>query len=147
MVKILALLSGSAGPWVLIGAAVACLAAGGTGGYIARGVIDAPALSRSQKETADAKAQTAQCIASHEKARADGAEQALTALGQSVVNVTSALETLAAKAAARGKSLDQFLKEIANAPPSKVCGGSAAELAYRRSVAVGVQQPAVPAAP
>jgi hypothetical protein len=45
------------------------------------------------------------------------------------------MDALAAKAAVRAKANDQFVKEIADAPASDhVCGGSAAELAFRRSV-------------
>lgn len=145
MKAIIALLSGSVGPWVLIGAALACLAAGATGGYVSRGVIDAPVISDLKAKVAEADGRTQQCKATHEAARADGAEKVIKAMDQAVANAAEAINVLAQKAAARGKTLDQFLKEIANAPPSKVCGTVAAELAYRRSVSGGVRPPAVPA--
>lgn len=143
--KLLALLTGSAGPWIVLGIAVTCLAAGGASGYTARGIIDAPALANEKTATAQADARTAQCVATHEKGRADGAEKTVGALNAAAGNVADALNGLAQKGAARAKADSDFMKELANAPQSKTCGGSAAELAYRRSVQP--HTPAVSAAP
>lgn len=134
---------GAAGPWLAAGVVVAIAGGGFWAGDSFRAMRDAVPLAQQEAKTAKAEAREQACKATHERGRADGAEKALTALGLSVANVTSALETLGQKAAARGKSLDQFLKEIANAPPSHLCGSSAPELAYRRSVQ---REPAVPAA-
>ena len=46
----------------------------------------------------------------------------------------AALDRLAARATARAKINEQFVKDIANAPATHACGASAAELAFRRSV-------------
>lgn len=134
MMKLIALFGAPGGIWWVIGISVALLAAGGTGGYIARGVIDAPIISHQETLTAQADGRTKECVASHEKARADGAEKALSGLALSISDAAESVDNLSRKAAARGKTLDQFLKELANAPPSKVCGTVAAELAYRHSV-------------
>jgi ribonucleoside-diphosphate reductase alpha chain len=57
------------------------------------------------------------------------------ALNASAVQVSAAMDALAAKAAARARINDQFAREIADAPASdRICGTSAAELAFRRSV-------------
>lgn len=142
MGKLIALLSGGSGLWIVIGALLAASAAGATGGYVARGVIDAPALANEKTATAQADARTAQCVATYEKGRADGAEKAVDALSTAAADVTDALNGLAVKGAARAKADSDFMKELANVPQSKTCGGSAAELAYRRSV-----QPHTPAVP
>lgn len=144
MTRILAILSGSAGPYILIGVVLASLAAGGAGGWQARGLVETPIQEGLRGKVSLAERDTARCVATHQKARADGAEKAIDALTSSAREVAASLNVLADKAASRGKSLDQFLKEIANAPPSKICAGSAAELAYRRSMQ---REPAVPAAP
>jgi uncharacterized phage protein gp47/JayE len=101
---------------------------------LARGLIDAPVLAAQQTATAQADTRTAQCVASHEKGRADLSEQALTALGATADAVRDAAAALAAKAGARDAANAKFLKDLANAPVSKTCMGSAAELAYRRSL-------------
>jgi hypothetical protein len=139
---ILKLLGGSAGGWILAGSLVLAATGGAAGGYVARGVIDAPALALANQHTAEAKTETQQCVAQHEKGRAAGAEQVIGELNQASANVAAALADISAKAAQRGKALDQFNKEIANAPPSQACGSSAAELAFRRSVQ---PQPGAPA--
>jgi hypothetical protein len=131
---ILKLLGGSGGGWLFAGALLLAAAGGAAGGYVARGVIDAPALSLANQHTAEARTETQQCVATHEKGRADGAERVIGEINQAGINVAAAVNDLATKAAARGKALDQFNKEIANAPSSQACGSSAAELAFRRSV-------------
>jgi hypothetical protein len=84
---------------------------------------------------AAAELKAAQCAAGQAEARARSAEQAAAALNASAVQVSAAMDALAAKAAVRAKANDQFVKEIADAPASDhICGASAAELAFRRSV-------------
>lgn len=144
MTRILSILSGSAGPYILIGVVLASLAAGGAGGWQARGLVEAPIQEGLRVKVILAERDTARCVATHQKARADGAEKVIDALTASAREVAASLTTLSEKAAARGKSLNQLLQEIANAPSSDLCGRSAPELAYRRSVQ---HEPAVPAAP
>lgn len=132
---------GGAGPWVALGLVAAIGGAGFWAGDRSRSLLDAPVISGWETKLAN-------CEARHEKARADGAEKVIAALGLAAANVTEALESLAKKAAARGQRLDVFLKDLANVPASKVCGQTPAELLYRRSVAGaaagGVRTPAVP---
>lgn len=134
--------AGALGPWILLGSVLAVGGAGFAAGSHVRGITDAPIIARAEKATAEADGRTEQCKAIHEKGRADGAEQVISRLLLAAGDVAQSMNTLAQKAAARGKTIDQFLKDLANAPPSKVCGGVAAERAYR----VSVQPPAVPAA-
>jgi hypothetical protein len=121
------LLTGAGGGWIAGGIALALLGCGAGGGYAARGLVDAPA-------SAAEKLKTAQCVAGRETARAVAAEATAAALNASAAQVSAALDRLAAKAAARAKINDQFVKEIVHAPATHACGGSAAELAFRRSV-------------
>ncbi len=107
--------------------AVVLLAAGAGSGWAARGLVDAPLIAAE-------KFKTAQCVAARETARADAAHATVTALNASAAQVSAALDRLAARAAARAKINEQFLKDIANAPATHACGASAAELAFRRSV-------------
>lgn len=138
MTWILKLLTGTGGGWILAGAllAVAAASAGtaGTLAYRARGLIEAPKISAAEKATETAKRETAQCVAIHQKARADGAEKALTGLETGIAAVGRAMDQLALNAAARKAVMDSFYKEIANVPSTRICAGSAAELAFRRSV-------------
>ncbi len=127
MSALLRLLAGAGGGWIAGGIALALLAAGTGCGYAARGLVDAPVVAAE-------KLKTAQCVAGRETARAVAAEVTVTALNASAAQVSAALDRLAAKAAARAKINDRFVKEIANAPATHACGGSAAELAFRRSV-------------
>ena len=127
MSALLRLLAGTGGGWFAGGVALAALAAGAGSGWAARGLADAPLI------TAE-KLKTAQCVAARETARADTAEATAAALNASAAEVSAALDRLAAKAAARAKINDQFVKDIANAPATHACGASAAELAFRRSV-------------
>lgn len=143
MTRIVALLSGTAGGWILAGMLLATAGAGGAVAWQARGVIADRDVARAEGEADQARLATSQCVATHEKGRADGAEKTLAALTDAAGQVTTSLNTLATKALARGQTLDQLLKEIANAPSSDLCGRSAPELAYRRSVQ---PVPAVPAA-
>ena len=124
MNKLMALLGGE---WIGAGLALALLAAGGGAGWVARGLVEAPRLAAEQVKTA-------QCVAGREAVRARGAEEAALALNRSSGAVSAALDRLAAQAAARVKANQQFLKEIADAPATDLCGRSAAELAFRRSV-------------
>lgn len=126
MTRLIAWLTG--GGWWLAGLAMALVGIGAGGGYAARGLVDARAIGA-------AKLETAQCRMAQAEARARSAEQAVAALNASAVQVRAAMDALAAKAAARAMINDQFVKEIADAPASDhLCGASAAELAFRRSV-------------
>lgn len=127
MVRLIALLSGSGGGWIALAIGLGLFAAGGGAGWTARGIWEAPKLSA-------AKLETAQCRQHNAEGRAKGAEATVAALQTGATNVTNALNTLAAKAAARAKSTDQFERDIANAPITHSCGSSAAELAFRRSL-------------
>jgi len=124
---LLRLLSGAGGGWILGAIVVVLLAAGAGGGWAARGLVDAPVIAAE-------KLKTAQCVAAQEAARADAAQATVTALNASATQLSAALDRLAARAAARAKINEQFVKEIANAPATHACGASAAELAFRRSV-------------
>jgi hypothetical protein len=141
MLKLIALLSGGTGLWWALGIAVVLLATGGSAGYVTRGVIDSQIIShqetltaQSQKETSDEKVRTQQCIVRHETARANGAEQAVTAMIESVNEAAKSVDNLARMTSKREKNTAQFFKEISNVTPSQVCASSPAELAYRRSV-------------
>jgi hypothetical protein len=124
--RLIAWLTGGGG--LVAALALALFAFGAGSGYAARGLVDARAIA-----TAELKA--AQCAAGQAEARARSAEQAAAALNVSAIQVSAAMDALAAKAAVRAKANDQFVKEIADAPASDhICGGSAAELAFRRSM-------------
>lgn len=126
MTRLIAWLTG--GGWWLAGLAAALLGIGAGSGYAARGLVDARAMGAAQLEAA-------QCSTARAEARAKVAERAAAALNASAAQVSAAMDALAAKAAARAKINDQFAKEIADAPASDpMCGASAAELAFRRSV-------------
>lgn len=114
------------------------------GGWWGRGVWDKADVAQAHADTSTAQAATAQCVAIHEKARADGAEGALTALNNATAAAADAMDRLSAQAASRGKSLETLITEIKNAPSARSCGASAPELAFRRSVQHAA--PAVPAA-
>jgi hypothetical protein len=124
--RLIAWLTG--GGWWLAGLALALVGLGAGGGYAARGLMDARAIAAAQLDAA-------QCRTNQAQMRARSAEQAAAALNASAVHVSAAMDALAAKAAARARINDQFAKEIADAPASDhICGASAAELAFRRSV-------------
>lgn len=142
MKAILGILGGAGGGWILAAALLASAALGGGAAWKARAVIADRDVKAQENVSLAAQRDTETCKATHQKGRADGAEKVIDALQQSAVNVTEAMNALAAKAAARGKSLDQFLKELANAPSEKICAASAAELALRRSL-----QPGAPGTP
>lgn len=112
--------------WALPAAAL-IFAAGFAAGNGWRGVIAAAAL-------ADAKAQTAQCAAARQKARADGAEAAAAALTSAAARARAAMEALAKKEESARAAAEQFHRELSHAPETFICGSSAAERAYRRSV-------------
>lgn len=133
--------AGAFGPWILLGAVLVIGGAGFTAGNYARGVTDAPTIAKANQLTAEANGRTDQCRAIHEKGRADGAEQVIASMLANAKVASGIMNELVKKAAARNQSLAQLLKDIANAPSSKTCGGVAAELAFRRSV----QPPTVPA--
>ena len=126
MTRLIVWLTG--GGWWLAGVALALLGTGTGFGYAVRGLVDTKTIAAAQIEGV-------QCRAGQAVARAKAAEQAVVALSASAAQVSAAMDALAAKAAVRAKANDQFAKEIADAPASDhVCGGSAAELAFRRSV-------------
>jgi hypothetical protein len=126
MTRLFAWLTG--GGWWLAGLALALLGIGAGGGYAARGLVDARAIGTAQLEAA-------RCRTVQAEARAKAAEQAAAALNASAVQISAAMDVLAAKAAARARINDQFAREIVDAPASDhICGASAAELAFRRSV-------------
>ncbi len=114
------------------------------GGWWGRGVWDKADVAQAHAATAAAQTATAQCQAIHEKARADGAEDALTAVNLTTADAAAAMDKVSAQAAARVQSLEQLITEIKNAPSARACGASAPELAFRRSVQHAA--PAVPAA-
>lgn len=120
--------------WIKLAGAVMLVGAIAGGGWYARGLVDAPALALEQTHTAEANTRTAQCHATHEKGRADGAEKAITALTAAADAARAATADLQAKAVLHAKQDADFIKELSNAPTSKICGNSAAELAFRRSV-------------
>lgn len=150
-----ALLSATPGAGIVALVLSAGIFAAGAGtGYMARGVIEAPKLSGAQKETAEAQRDTARaerdtavCQGAHEKARADGAEGVIGALRGSIDGVNAAAARLDRLAAARETATQKFLRELANAPKSFICGASEPELAYRRSVQPQAQPGTAPTAP
>lgn len=129
------------GPWMLLAGVIVIGGAGFVAGSHVRSIKDAPLIATAEKNTAIAEEATQACMATHEKARADGAENAIAAMLKNAQMAADVLDGLAKKAAVRRQSLDQLLKDIANAPPSKSCGTVAAERSFRLSV----QPPAVPA--
>lgn len=126
--------AGGAGPWLLLAGVLVIGGGGFAAGDYVRGVIDAPIIAQAKQHQSDAEKATAQCQAIHEKGRADSAEGVIAAILNNAKVAAGIVDDLAKKATARRQSLDQLLKDIANAPPSKLCGGSAAELSFRRSV-------------
>lgn len=116
-----------AGRWALPMAALALFAAGFAAGHGWRGVIAAAAL-------AEAKVETAQCAAAQQKARADGAQAAAAALISAAARARAAMESLAKKEESARAAAEQFRRELSQVPATYICGASAAERAYRRSV-------------
>jgi hypothetical protein len=116
-----------AGRWLLPAAGLALFAAGFAAGHGWRGLTTAAAL-------AQAKAETAQCAAAHQKARADGAEAAAVALTDAAARARNAMEMLAKKERAARATAEQFRQELSGVPQAYICGASAAERAYRRTV-------------
>jgi hypothetical protein len=92
-----------------------------------RGTIDAGAL-------AEAKTETAQCTAARQEARADGAEAAAAALAHVAARARAAMEALGKKEESARAAAEQFRRELSHLPETYICGSSAAERAYRRSV-------------
>lgn len=137
---ILGLLNGGGGIWVLIGGLLAASAAGATGGYIARGVIDAPQIAGARLATAEANTRTQACIASHETDRANGNAKVVGELTTQIATLRGIVADLQKKALARDAADVRFQKALANVPKTSVCGGSPAERVYRDSV-----QPSGPA--
>jgi len=117
--------------WALPMAAILLFAAGFTAGNAWRGTIAAAGL-------AEVKAQTAQCQAGRLQARADSAEAAAAALSEAASRVRAAMAGLAKQERAARIAAEQFRQEMEDVPETYICGASAAERAYRRSV----QQPA-----
>lgn len=104
------------------------------GGWWARGVFDAPSIANLHTDVATAKGETQQCVAQHEKGRADGSDKVIAGLTAAAGDVTAAVADLNKKAGDRDAATNRFLKELANAPKTSICAGSPAELAYRHSV-------------
>lgn len=113
--------------FLLPAAALILFAAGFAAGSAWRGVLTAAAL-------AEANAQTVQCQAAGQKARAEGAEAAAAALSTAAVRARAAMDGLAKKEEAARAAAEQFRQELAQIPQTHLCGMSAAERAYRRSV-------------
>ena len=139
---ILRLLGGSGGGWILTAGLLAATAAGGSAGYIARGVIDAPAIANAQRDQAKAEKATEKCRADHEAARANGNAQVTADLQAQVGRLQNIISDLEKAKAARDAATAKYLAELSRIPPTSVCGGSAAERFYRNSV-----QPRRPAVP
>jgi hypothetical protein len=121
-----------AGRWALPAAALALFATGFAAGHGWRGIIAAAAL-------AEAKAESAQCAAARHQARADGAEAAAAALTSAAARARAAMETLAKREEIARATAEQFRRELSDVPETYICGSSAAERAYRRSVTEGAQ--------
>lgn len=134
MASIISLLSGGAGPWILIGGLLLSAAGGGFAGYEARGIKDAPAIADLHTEVALADGRTADCKATAEKGRADGNQKTVDALQGGIAALNGVVADLSSKEGARQAADQKFEKELANAPKSAACGASAAERAYRDSV-------------
>ena len=120
--------------WLLPVVALTLFAAGFAAGNSWRGTMAAAAL-------AEAKAQTAQCQAAGQKARAESAEVAAAALGDAAMRARAAMDDLAKKEEAARAAAEQFRQELAQIPETHLCGMSAAEHAYRRSVQGGMADP------
>lgn len=142
MTWLLKILAGKAGIWVLLAGGMALFAAGTVTGHHIRGVQDAPVIAKWQKATAEAERQIARCQATHQKARADGAEEVITALLKAAAAGKAAMEEVTARERARARSLQDFVNEVRNAPSTRVCGASAPERAYRVRVQAGRGAPA-----
>lgn len=71
MTRILSLLSGGAGGWILAVALLLASALGAAGGYEARGLLDAVPLAHQETATARQQTAVAQCGTAREKDRAD----------------------------------------------------------------------------
>lgn len=139
---ILELLGGSGGGWILLAGLLAAAAAGGSAGYLARGVIDAPEISQAHTDTEKAKNATLTCQRDREKERADGNAQVTADLQAQVRRLQDIITALEKEKRARDAATARFLDDLSRIPPTKICGGSAAELAYRNSVQL--RRPAVP---
>ena len=125
MTALLARLLGN--PWAFLAAGLCLGGLGFAAGNAWRGTIDAAAL-------AEARTQTAQCAAARQEARADGAEAAAAALNSATARARAAMETLAKKEETARAASEQFRRELSRIPETFICGASAAERAYRRSV-------------
>jgi hypothetical protein len=118
-------------PWALLTLGLALAGAGFAAGQGWRGLSDGALI-------AEARTAAAQCQAARQQARADGAEAAAAALGTAASQARAAMAALAKQQAARAAAEEQFRQEMSHVPQTFICGASAAERAYRRSV----QQPA-----
>ena len=114
-------------PWLLLAGALALSGSGFAAGQAWRGLRDAAQVAQTQTAMA-------QCQASHQKARADGAEAAAAALTVAAGRVRLATDRLARQEADARAANDQFREELSHVPETYLCGTSAAERAYRRSV-------------
>lgn len=124
--------AGSAGPWIFGGVLLAAIVGGGVAGAKAQFYIDALEISglktqvASEKtNTADERARTARCVASHEKGRADGAEQANSELVKSINAALDADRQTARTANQRAAGYAAALVEANNVasqkPPMRGC--------------------------
>jgi hypothetical protein len=139
---ILQLLGGSGGGWILLAGLLAATAAGGSAGYVARGVIDAPQLAQLRTDVQGAKNETLTCQRDREKDRADGNAKVTADLQRQVQRLSDIISDLEKAKAARDAATAKYLAELSRIPASNVCGGSAPERFYRNSV-----QPRRPAVP
>ena len=142
MGAILKLLTGASGGWWLLGGALAAAIVGAAGGYAARGVIDAPALSEAGRKLEVAQRETAEARAAHEAARADGNAKVVKELTDQIAGLRVIIADLDAKRSARDRATANFIEALSHAPNSSACAGSPAERLYRDSV-----QPYTPAVP
>lgn len=141
---LIAALSGGSGIWVLIGGLAGAGVAGGAVGYMARGVIDAPAFARQETATAKAEKATEACERRHETARAEGNAKVTQELQRQVQALGIVINDLEKKKVARDVADRKFLDELGRLAESKVCGGSLPERLYRNSVQPSGRAPAVP---
>jgi len=140
---ILKLLGGSGGIWFLIGGLAAAGVAGAGGGYLARGVIDAPQLAQLRTDVATAKGETTTCQRDREHDLAVGNAKVTAELQASIAKLTGIIGDLEKEKQARDAATAKYMEALSHVPKTSICGGSAAELVYRNSVQPA-HRPAVP---
>jgi hypothetical protein len=143
MKLVLQLLGGSGGGWILLAGLLAATAAGGSAAYVARGIIDAPAIIGAQLGTEKAKVETQTCRADHETARADGNAKVVGELQAAAAVLTGLIQDLENKRITRDAVTAKFLEALGRLPKTSVCGASEPEHIYRSSVQPS-RRPAVP---